>query len=588
MPLVLEVLSGKLSGKRVSFDERATKHVRVGRANEAGIWKFALNPQHRVFVGDTEAYNGMPLDDEAVVHLGGRDGPSLSLNYVRSTETNQVATVAQGRAADDHWLLAQARRNIIFVVAGVAALSLIGGYFIGGLRSSVRELQGAIAANRLTMEQQAEEQRRIVKHLEDVAEKAKGTDFSGLYDTTKSSIFYVDVVGPGNISWNGATAWVVRLKNGQKAFATNAHVAALFEKYKGDAEGRRVVARSSAPPDHRVYDIVDHRTHPAYAEFTQRLESLDKRVRQNKVRDVGMTPGYDVALLFPASEVGLPEGLTLASDAEIAALRTGDVLATLGFPTEAVASTDRMAPSPLLQSGNVTSMTSFFLMPAGANAQLILHNLPATGGASGSPIFNSAGRVVALLSGGNVTTTGDGRRTPSAALVNFAQRVDLLREVIDDKAAERLKMYRQAWDATEARVQRGAREFLEAEIVRFKDEYSGAESVGSTNGKLETASSAFKGHLATTLDLTIEAGYRYFVLAMSEGKGAKLSAILHDRAAARYLDVVEADAPVAELEFDAAKSQTTGLVIVHAAKDANGNPDQTPLDFSVAVWRAKN
>ena len=59
---------------------------------------------------------------------------------------------------------------------------------------------------------------------------------------------------------------------------------------------------------------------------------------------------------------------------------------------------------------------------------------PVTGGASGSPIFNANGEVVALLCGGNIvpqvkTEKGILTRLPSAALVNFAVRADLLHGV---------------------------------------------------------------------------------------------------------------------------------------------------------------
>ena len=54
--------------------------------------------------------------------------------------------------------------------------------------------------------------------------------------------------------------------------------------------------------------------------------------------------------------------------------------------------------------------------------------------ASGSPIFNANGEVVGILSAGNIIgqinlETGKPARAPSAVLVNFAQRIDVLRDI---------------------------------------------------------------------------------------------------------------------------------------------------------------
>jgi hypothetical protein len=61
------------------------------------------------------------------------------------------------------------------------------------------------------------------------------------------------------------------------------------------------------------------------------------------------------------------------------------------------------------------------------------------GGASGSPIFNSRGEVVAILSAGNIigqVSVNAGKinviRAPSAAMVNYAQRVDILADIWPD------------------------------------------------------------------------------------------------------------------------------------------------------------
>lgn len=90
-----------------------------------------------------------------------------------------------------------------------------------------------------------------------------------------------------------------------------------------------------------------------------------------------------------------------------------------------------------MQSGIVTAVTDYWLAPAAFEKRFsVQHNMGATGGASGSPIFNSRGQVVALLNAGNIIGTinaqGNVVRAPSAAMINYGQRVDLLRDIWPD------------------------------------------------------------------------------------------------------------------------------------------------------------
>ena len=127
----------------------------------------------------------------------------------------------------------------------------------------------------------------------------------------------------------------------------------------------------------------------------------------------------------------------IASQEKLYALKSGEAIAFLGFPMELLQDNNLNLESPVatMQTGIVTAVTDFYSRDAGVrNNQWVKHNLPATGGASGSPIFNANGEVVALLCGGNIvpqvkTEKGTLTRLPSAALVNFAVRADLLRGV---------------------------------------------------------------------------------------------------------------------------------------------------------------
>lgn len=114
-------------------------------------------------------------------------------------------------------------------------------------------------------------------------------------------------------------------------------------------------------------------------------------------------------------------------------LKSGLPVAFLGFPVERLLEDNVHLDNPIasMQCGNIVAVSDFEMKDAGAAGNFLLrHNLPATGGASGSPIFNQNGEVVAALFGGNVigqvSVNGKIVRAPSAVQINFGVRIDLL------------------------------------------------------------------------------------------------------------------------------------------------------------------
>lgn len=123
----------------------------------------------------------------------------------------------------------------------------------------------------------------------------------------------------------------------------------------------------------------------------------------------------------------------LAGKSTLADLKSGVPIAFLGFPTERLNKGNFHIDDPIasMQCGTVVAVSDFDMKDAGVDGNFLLrHNLPATGGASGSPIFNQNGEVVAALCGGNVigqvSANGQVVRAPSAVQINFGIRVDLL------------------------------------------------------------------------------------------------------------------------------------------------------------------
>lgn len=214
-----------------------------------------------------------------------------------------------------------------------------------------------------------------------------------------------------------ATAWAV----GPKIFATNSHVSKPVREVLANGGSAYVVINRS--PDKKL-KIVQAVVHPKYEKRELNFEGKEHAV-----------PAYDVGLLYVDEPA--PKHFRVARRPELERLDSGYRIGFLGFPMEGMAGggVEIRSPVATMQSGIVTSVTDYWLASASFEKRLLVqHNLGATGGASGSPIFNSSGEIVAILNAGNIIgsvsfETGQVARAPSGVMVNFAQRVDLLRDL---------------------------------------------------------------------------------------------------------------------------------------------------------------
>ena len=255
-----------------------------------------------------------------------------------------------------------------------------------------------------------------------------------------------------------ATAWAFA----PDKFATNAHVA---NGLKDACEGARASLAASLLETHANEagfkdDVAAYLAHIGEAQGKKITEQCRKEADK-------MIRGFSVSILingtlrksYPVTHVQIhrdfgvvnssfnPDVAVLtidgkhdvffktAGDETLGILKAGDPIAFLGFPMENLDNDNVNMDNPVasMQSGIVVAVSDFDMKDAGASGNyLIRHNLPSTGGASGSPIFNRNGEVVALLFAGNVigqVQNGQVDRAPSAAQINFAVRSDLLREM---------------------------------------------------------------------------------------------------------------------------------------------------------------
>lgn len=213
-----------------------------------------------------------------------------------------------------------------------------------------------------------------------------------------------------------ATAWAVA----PRVFATNSHVIESIDEVLRDGGTAFIVINRNGELRLR---ITGTRLHPRYGKSLLGFNGKEPAV-----------PAFDVGLLL--TEQAAPTTLRIADNKELAKVDSGYRIGYLGFPMEGMAGggADVRNPVATMQSGIVTSATDFWLAKAEYPQRLLIqHNLGATGGASGSPIFNAAGEVVGILSAGNISgvlQNGNSiARVPSGVMVNFGQRIDMLRDI---------------------------------------------------------------------------------------------------------------------------------------------------------------
>jgi hypothetical protein len=216
-----------------------------------------------------------------------------------------------------------------------------------------------------------------------------------------------------------ATAWAF----GSDLFASNGHVSQPAEQALGS--GGEVYIYLNRGKGERLR-VTAARTHPKYSEKTP-LAAI-----------------YDVGVLEVAGKV--KNYFPIAKENALRAVDSGTRVAFLGFPSGGLALNNFNLNSPIatMQSGIITAVSDYELGDSGyAGNILFRHNLASTTGASGSPVFDTQGAVVGILNAGSTITqvkrtrnraTGKEELTfeaaPSGVLINYAQRVDLLWDIV--------------------------------------------------------------------------------------------------------------------------------------------------------------
>lgn len=476
MSITITHLEGPLKGQEQRFDDRV-ETILFGRDREAAqviyppefttigrkhfqLRRMASGDYHTELFGKGYvAINGVPAENDMLVksgsefRLGKKDGPAFKLEIERPQATEELPetglqddmTTATGR------LTKRVAAGFGAVVTVLVALFAFNYYTRSTLEEQIAAANAEAAAR---------------------AEK----EFSEATLARLEAAVYLVAKDEDGKPLPEATAWAFA----PNLLATNAHVT---QAIMGHEDEFFLVA-----PDGRHIKIKAVVSHPGYLDFGNYKQTLGT-ARYGKFTPLDLINEYDVGIIeidpstpLPVdAKTGRPVTLELASQDELEALAPGAAVASAGFPYENIkgSATATKAP-PVLHFGFISSLTDVFMSRTDpAHALLIQHSVPVTGGASGSPLIDTSGKVIGIVNGGNTNVidgTGDAGklRMSNAVQINYAQRVDLLSELETGGARKVADTDRAYWD----KMAKQFDSMFDVALAAFKDLAASRYKVG--------------------------------------------------------------------------------------------------------------
>ncbi len=440
------------------------EHRAVGRKHcqlirqPTGDYRIEIFGERAVEVDGAPARTGESVRDGARLRFGGAQGPTLVARVASAGGADDLEqTLIQPKFETTGQSIKRMRRIQASVAAGLVVVAAgVAAYFILAEQrfASMNEVVAAVAED---------VQKEMVNHE--------------AIETLKAAAYAVIQRDRQGREVLQGTAWPVA----PGILATNAHVANLTKGSGGDLIVRKPGSEPGGDGDFNVTGATIHDGYALFSKFDSDTKASSSSYAA--LGNDGRRTGYDVALLMVDRGDELQPILPRADEEEVVALDSGMPLAYAGYPIGGTAEqgSAQLKPTPTVQYGRITSVTDFFMFGTDpTHAYLVQHSLPTFKGASGSPIINARGEVVAILSGGHVVETTEGIAS-NAVMRNFAQRIDLLAALLGEATTFDLRAEEQRWSSVAGRFDNHRNSVIEDVKSRLAGKVGGGAVVDVQN-----------------------------------------------------------------------------------------------------------
>jgi V8-like Glu-specific endopeptidase len=231
-----------------------------------------------------------------------------------------------------------------------------------------------------------------------------------IYEDNRNALFML-VAHHGKSYEKGGFCTAFAIK--PRVLASNAHCVKAAEDFedKGADIWVHLNESNKGSGDPKMYKVARHEGHPKY-----------------KHHGMSITP--DVGL-FVLEDDDAKVMVNIADKTALKKLGTGDSLYVIGFPGRTM---DEASPVAVFMFSHVGRITDALGQRAESfdDGWLIQHEGQTTPGMSGSPIFNSEGKVVAINAGGLLEAN-------KQSVYKYAMRIDLFEDIDIDESAPKKK-----------------------------------------------------------------------------------------------------------------------------------------------------
>lgn len=513
------------------YDVVGRRHFEL-RRTRAGDYTVELFGSRYVEMNGKPVDNGTPVKSGSTFRLGRKDGPGFEV------EVGAPSVQGLPLTGDQRKMTTSTSRLGRNVAMGGGALALVVAVAFAYIISQQTSLSQEIALARA-----------------EAAERAAKEFRQADLDRLAASVYLV-ARNDGGVDEAEATAWAFQAGDPETGkpglLATNAHVTEAIKGHESEfflvgPTGERIA----------IEKVISHPGYPAFKSY----KTTQGTTRWGEFTPLDLINEYDVGIIEIGPSVKLPVALDLASPDELDALAPGTPVASMGFPVEGLAGGDTAIDAPAaLRYGFISALTDVFMVRAEPEHRLLIqHSVPVTGGVSGSPLIAPSGKVIGIVNGGNTNVfknKGEAMnakvRIPSAALINFAQRVDLLEDLKNGEAEDELAEDKLYWDIQAARFDDyfdvAVDDFVKLANARYSVEEPKEELIaGGDEAKLAGGGDTLKLS-SNSYTHDVEPGKIYGFIADSKS-GVPIGINLKDRATSKFLRDAKDPRQTSELEL---------------------------------------